>query len=51
MYRYSVDILIYSGPSVILGSEGKQNTVYAGAGDVRFVAISINYHEQTQCNL
>ena len=26
VHRYSVDILSYSGPSGILGSEGKQNT-------------------------
>ena len=26
VYRYSVDIFTYSGPSGILGSDGKQNT-------------------------
>ena len=49
MHRYSVDIL-YSGPSAILGSEGKQNTAKAGARGVKIVALSISSHEQTQLN-
>ena len=28
---YSVDIISYSGPSVLFGSDGKQNTAYTGA--------------------
>ena len=31
VHRYSVDIFSYPGPSGILGSDGKQNTAYAGA--------------------
>ena len=38
----------YSGPSGILGSDGKQNTAKAGARGVRIVALSISSHEQTQ---
>ena len=30
VHRYSVDIFSYSGPSRILGSDGKQNTTKAG---------------------
>ena len=41
VHRYSVDIFSYSGPSGILGSDGKQNTAWG----VRNVALS---HEQTQ---
>ena len=43
VHRYSVD----SGPSGILGSDGKQNTVAGGRG-LSFVALSISSHEQTQ---
>ena len=31
VHLYSVDIFSYSGPSGILGSDGKQNITYAGA--------------------
>ena len=31
MKRYSVDFVSYSGPSGILGSDGKQNSAQAGA--------------------
>ena len=31
MHQYSVDIFSYSGPSGILGSDGKQNRTYADA--------------------
>ena len=31
VHQYSVDIFSYSGPSGILGSEGQQNSAYAGA--------------------
>ena len=31
MHGYTVDICSYSGPSGILGSDGKQNTTLAGA--------------------
>ena len=48
VHRYSVDIFPYSGPSRILGSDGKQSTPYAGARGVRIVALSISSHEQTQ---
>ena len=44
VHRYSVD----SGPSGILGSDGKQNTAYAGGRGLSFVALSISSHEQTQ---
>ena len=43
-HRYIVDIFSYSGPSEILGSDGKQNT----ARGVSIVALSITSHEQTQ---
>ena len=49
-----IDIVLiffsYSGPSGVLGSDGKQNTAYAGARGVRIVALSISSHEQTQQN-
>ena len=45
VHRYSVDIFSYSGPSGILGSDGKENT---GAGGVRIVVLSISSHKQTQ---
>ena len=48
MNRYSVDILSYSGPSVVLGSNGEQNTAKAVARGVRLVAFFISSHEQTQ---
>ena len=50
VHRYSVDIFSYSGPSGILGSDGKQNTASAGAvlGCMRIVRLSISSHEQTQ---
>ena len=48
MHRYSVDFFLYSGPSGIFGSDGKQNTAKADARDVRIVALSISFHEQTQ---
>ena len=31
VHQYSVDIFSYSGPSEILGSDGKQNIAKAGA--------------------
>ena len=31
VHRYSVDIFSYSGPSGILGSDGKQNAALASA--------------------
>ena len=31
VHRYSVDFFSYSGPSGILGSDGKQNIALAGA--------------------
>ena len=31
VHRYSVDISSHSGPSGILGSDGKENTAEAGA--------------------
>ena len=40
----------YSGPSKILGSDGKQNTTQAGARGVSTVALSVCSHEQTQYN-
>ena len=46
MRRYSVDIFSYSGPSGILGSDGKQNTASL-LGGVRIVALSISSHGQT----
>ena len=45
---YSVDIFSYSGPSGILGSDGKQEPIKLVLGVVRIVAISISSHEQTQ---
>ena len=45
MHLYSVDIFPYSGPSGILGSDGKQKPVLGG---VRIVDLSISSHEQTQ---
>ena len=45
LHRYSVDIFSNSGPSGILGSDGKQNTTYGGARGVRIVALSISSHE------
>ena len=48
VHRYSVDIFSYSGPSGILGSEGKQNTPKTSARGVRIVALSNSSHEQTQ---
>ena len=38
----------YSGPSGILGSDGKQNTAYVGARGARIVLFSISSHEQAQ---
>ena len=46
VHRYSVDIFSHSRPSGILGWYGKQNTVVLGG--VRFVALSISSHKQTQ---
>ena len=38
VYSYSVDILSHSGPPVMLGSEGKQNTTKVGArGRIRII--------------
>ena len=45
-----VYIFSYSGPSGILGSDRKQNTVEPVLGGVRIVALSISSHEQTQQN-
>ena len=46
MHRYSVDIFFsYSGPSGILGADGKQNTTYGGSRGVRIVALSISSHK------
>ena len=51
VHRYSVYIFFsYSGPSKILGSDGKQNSTQAGARGVRTVALSVSSHEQTQYN-
>ena len=47
VHRYIVDSF-YSGPSGILGSDGEQDTVKAGARGVRIVALSISSLEQTQ---
>ena len=48
VHQYSVDIFSYSGPSRILGSYRKQNTVYACAmGGVRNVGLSISSHDRT----
>ena len=44
IHRYSVDIFPYSGPSGILGSDGKQDTAQAGARGMRIVALSISTH-------
>ena len=48
MHQYSVDIFSYSGPSGILGSDGKQIPLKPVLGGVRIVALSISYYEQTQ---
>ena len=48
VHRYSFDIFSYSGPTGILGSDGKQNTATVGARGVRIVALSSSSHEQTQ---
>ena len=49
MHQYDVDNFSYSGPSGILGSDVKQNTVSKQVqGGVRIVALSISSHEQTQ---
>ena len=37
-----------SGPSGILGSDGKLNTTYVGARGVRIVALSFSSHKQIQ---
>ena len=48
VHRYSVDFL-YSGPSGVLGSDGKQNTAFKPMlGGLRIVALFISSHEQTQ---
>ena len=44
----SADIFSYSGPSGILGSDGKQTTVYASGRGLRIAARSYSSHEQTQ---
>ena len=44
VHRYSVDIISYSSPSGILGSDGKQKNAWG----VRTVVLSISSHEQTQ---
>ena len=41
-------LVSYSGPSGILGSDGKHNTTLAGARGVRDVALSIGSHDETQ---
>ena len=42
VHQYSVDIFSYTGPSGILGSDGKQYTAQAGAeGSVFFKIILI----------
>ena len=50
VHRYNVDIFSYSGPSGILGSDGKQNRLKRVLEGVRIVALSISSHEQTQLN-
>ena len=48
-YTGSVDIFTYSGPSGILGSNGKQNATLKPLPEgVKIVALSISSHEQTQ---
>ena len=47
VHQYSIDILSYSGPSGILCFEGRI-PITPVLGDMRFVAFSINSHEQTQ---
>ena len=39
--NYSVDIFSYSGPSKILGCDGKPSTASAGARGVRIVELSM----------
>ena len=50
VHRYSVDIFSYSGPSRILGSDGKQNIAFKKRvlGSMGIVALSISSQEQTQ---
>ena len=51
VHQYRFDIFSYSGPSGILGSEGKQNTALPlklVLGGVIIVALYISSHEQTQ---
>ena len=43
-------LVSYSGPTGILGSDGKQNSLQPGLGGVRIVSNSISSHEQTQLN-
>ena len=49
-HQYSVGIFSYSGPSGILGSEGKQNTVFAGARGMKIITVSISSNEKAQLN-
>ena len=48
IHQYSVDIFSYSGPSGILGSDGKQIPLKLGLGGVRILTLSNSSYEQTQ---
>ena len=55
VHPYSIDIFSYSGPSEILGSDGKQKVLTESRiphklvlGGMRIVTISVSSHEQTQ---